>query len=86
MQISGDTKDFTWAKAYNLTKRTVAIYTVTIGNGFIEPPQRKMDPPGEVRKDDKADWVQNMRVNEARRQWYYTANSSWASQIMTSVK
>ena len=86
LQISGDTEDFTWAKAYNLTKITVAIHTFTIGNGFIKSPQKEMDPPLEIRKGDRAVWLQNMRVNEGWGQWYYTADNSWASQIMTAIK
>ena len=45
-----------------------------------------MSPLIEIKKHDKAVSLQNMRVNEGRKQWYYTADNSWASQIMTSVK
>lgn len=83
LQISG-IEDFTWEKAYNLTRMTVAIYKFSIGNSF--KPQKNMNPPIKISKDDKAVWLQDMRVNEGWRRWYYTANSSWASQIMTSIK
>ena len=85
LQISGDIEDFTWAKAYTLAKLTVAIYTFAIGDDFLKPPQKKMNPPIEISKDDKAVWLQDTRVNEGGGQWYYTANSAWASHIMTSI-
>ncbi|KAH7185153.1 uncharacterized protein B0J16DRAFT_340956 [Fusarium flagelliforme] len=85
LHISGDIEDFTWAKAYTLAKLTVAIYTFAIGDDFLKPPQKKMNPPIEISKDDKAVWLQDTRVNEGGGQWYYTANSAWASHIMTSI-
>jgi hypothetical protein len=82
LQISG-IEDFTWEKAYNLTKMTVAIYKFAIGNSF--KPHKKMNPPVQIGNDDKAVWIQDTRVNEGGSQWYYTANSTWASHIMTCI-
>ncbi|KAJ4128195.1 hypothetical protein NW768_008481 [Fusarium equiseti] len=83
LQIS-ETEDFTWGKAYNLTKITVAIYTFVIGDGF--KPQKKMNEAFEISNDGKGVWCQDINVTEGCKEWYYTANRSWASQIMTSIK
>jgi hypothetical protein len=83
LHIAGDNEDFVWENVYNLKQITAGYREFAIGSD-LKPTEDKT-PPVRITKDGRSVWVQDTRIIEETKKWYYTAPSQWASHIMTST-